>query len=73
MLGAAGAAASADLGGTDQPKPVAAPSKWSFSFTPYGWIPWLSGDMVVKGRAFDVAVDPIQLFEHLDWSTLPPG
>jgi len=52
---------------------VAAPSKWSFSFTPYGWIPWLSGDMVVKGRAFDVAVDPIQLFEHLDWSTLPPG
>jgi len=71
MLGAAGAAASADLGGTDQPKPVAAPSKWSFSFTPNGWIPWLSGDMVVKGRAFDVAVDPIQLFEHLDWSTLP--
>ncbi len=71
MLGAAGKAASADLGGTDQPKSVTTPNQWSFSFTPYGWIPWLSGDMVVKGRAFDVAVDPVQLVEHLDWSTLP--
>ena len=73
MLGAAGPAVSADFGGQNRRivQPVAVPSQWSFSFTPYGWIPWISGDMVVKGRAFDVAVDPIQLFDHLDWSTLP--
>ena len=27
--------------------------------------------MVVKGRALDVAVDPIEIIDHLDWSTLP--
>jgi hypothetical protein len=67
-------AASADLG--PQPReqlmePALPSSQWQFNFTPYGWLPWLSGDMVVKGRAFDVAVDPIQIIDALDWSTLP--
>ena len=44
---------------------------WSFVFTSYGWIPWMSGSSVIKGRSFDVNVDPSDIFGHLDWSTLP--
>jgi hypothetical protein len=74
LLLAANPAASADLGPqprdqlTELPPP---PSQWQFSFTPYGWLPWISGNMVVKGRPFDVAVDPGQIIDALDWSTLP--
>jgi len=74
LLLAVNPAASADLGSppreqlTELPP---SPSQWQFSFTPYGWLTWLSGNMVVKGRAFDVAVDPVQIIDALDWSTLP--
>jgi hypothetical protein len=44
---------------------------WSFVFTSYGWIPWMNGNTVIKGRSFDVSVDPSDVFSHLDWSTLP--
>lgn len=44
---------------------------WSLVFTSYGWIPWLSGNTIIKGRSFDVSVDPSDMFGHLDWSTLP--
>jgi hypothetical protein len=68
-----GPAASADLGPESRELAEPAPplSQWQFSFTPYGWLPWISGNMVVKGRALDVAVDPIEIIDHLDWSTLP--
>ena len=66
-------AASADLGRpyTPEAERMPAASPWSFTFTTYGWVPWLSGNMTIKGRTFDVQVDPIEMFEHLDWSTLP--
>ena len=70
-LGYALDAASADLGEPRRIEPVAVPSPWSFTFTTYGWIPWMSGNMAVKGRAFDVNVDPSEIFGHLDWSTFP--
>jgi hypothetical protein len=69
-----GPAASADLGPESREQlaePAPPLSQWQFSFTPYGWLPWISGNMVVKGRALDVAVDPIEIIDHLDWSTLP--
>jgi len=44
---------------------------WSFVFTSYGWIPWMSGSTAIKGRSFDVNVDPSDIFGHLDWSMLP--
>jgi hypothetical protein len=44
---------------------------WTFSFTTYGWTPWLSGDLTVKGRSFDVDVTPTQIIEALDWSSIP--
>jgi hypothetical protein len=70
-LGYARPAASADLGEPRLAEPVLAPSPWSFTFTTYGWIPWMSGNMAVKGHNFDVNLDPSQIFGHLDWSTLP--
>jgi hypothetical protein len=74
LLAGVGPAASADLG--PEPREQLAelplpPSQWQFSFTPYGWLPWISGNMVVKGRGLNVAVDPVEVIDHLDWSTLP--
>jgi hypothetical protein len=67
-------AASADLGGEQQQADVAAaaPSgSWTFAFTTYGWLPWISGDLTVKGRSFDVDVTPSQVIDALDWSGIP--
>lgn len=47
------------------PKLVAAPSGWTYQFTPYGWVPWVSGDAVVRGRSFSVNVTPIEVLEDL--------
>src|SRR5262245_29979349 len=69
-------AASADLGPPPPAQlavPAPPPSQWQFSFTPYLWLPWMTGDVVVKGRTLDVAVDPAQLIDHLDWSDIVPA
>jgi hypothetical protein len=76
MFGIVGTAVSADLG--PQPRetltePAPLPSQWQFSFTPYLWLPWISGDVVVKGRALDVAIDPAQIITHLDWPVIVPA
>jgi hypothetical protein len=76
FLALVGSALSADLGPNPQPQipePLPPLSQWQFSFTPYGWLPWISGNMVVKGRALDVAVDPAQIIDHLDWPTIVPA
>ena len=73
---AAHPAESADLGpppGEQLVEPAPLPSQWQFSFTPYLWLPWISGNLVVKGRGFDVAVDPSQLLVDLDWPTMVPA
>jgi hypothetical protein len=51
--------------------PTQPDSGWTFAFTAYGWVPWLNGNTVIKGRSFDVSIDPSDMFSHLDWSTLP--
>jgi hypothetical protein len=75
VLLAVSPAASADLGpppGEQLAEPAPLPSQWQFSFTPYGWLPWVSGNMVVKGRNLDVAVDPSQIINSLDWPSIVP-
>ena len=64
MLGAAGTATSADLG--SGAGPVAPASRWRLNFTPYGWLPFLTGDVTVKGRTVGLDVNPIQVLEHLE-------
>jgi len=65
LLGCDGQASAGELA------PVAAPKAWMFSFTAYGWLPWISGDLAVKGRSFDVDVTAGQVIEALDWSGIP--
>jgi hypothetical protein len=67
---------SADLGPEPRyqlPQPAPPLSQWQFSFTPYLWLPWMTGDVVVKGRTLDVAVDPAQLIDHLNWPDIVPA
>ncbi|SFV25819.1 hypothetical protein SAMN04488557_0163 [Hyphomicrobium facile] len=69
-----GPAPASDLGSVEQrslAEPPSPKSEWTFVFTAYGWIPWLSGNMAVRGRTFDVNANAGQILSHLDWSTLP--
>ncbi len=67
MLGWGYAAVAADLGSGPPPPPLSAPpSPWTVTFTPYGWVPGLNGDVTVKGRSVDLNVDPFQVLEHID-------
>jgi hypothetical protein len=55
----------ADLG--SGPPPPSVPSRgWTVSVTPYAWLPFLQGDVTVKGRTVDIDVNPFELLEHLD-------
>jgi hypothetical protein len=44
---------------------------WTLSFTTYAWTPWISGDLTLKGRSFDVDVTAGQVLDALDWSGIP--
>jgi hypothetical protein len=72
ILGARDPALGADLGPT-YAEPAPPLSQWQFSFTPYAWLPWISGDVVVKGRTLDVAVDPAQIIDALNWPDIVPA
>lgn len=44
------------------------PSGWHYTFTPYAWLPWISGDAVLKGRGFSVEQNPGQVLDSLDFA-----
>jgi hypothetical protein len=44
------------------------PTGWHYQFTPYGWVPWVTGDAVVRGRQFDVNENPGQVLSSLDFA-----
>ena len=44
------------------------PTGWQFQFTPYGWLPWVEGDAVIRGREFEVSENPVQVLESLDFA-----
>ncbi len=54
--------------GVESPKLAAAPSGWTYQFTPYAWDPWVSGDAVIRGRSFEVQQNPIQVLESLNFA-----
>jgi hypothetical protein len=43
-----------------------AANAWTFSVTPYGWLPFLQGHQTVKGRTVSIDANPIEVLEHLD-------
>jgi len=47
-------------------EPRFASAQWSVSVTPYGWFPFLNGDVTVRGRTVSLDVNPIQVLEHLE-------
>ena len=67
----AGSTAAADL---SSPQPQAVPnaisSGWEFTFTPYLWAPWFSGNATIKGRTFDVQADPSDVFGALKFAVM---
>lgn len=52
--------------GMEAPKLAPAPSGWTYQFTPYGWVPWVTGDAVIKGRSFTVSETPIEVLEQVN-------
>ena len=36
------------------------------TFTPYGWLSALNGDITVKGRSVNVDIDAFELLDHLE-------
>ena len=76
LLGLSAQALAADLGGSTKdtvPDPWVRESeqRWTFSFTTYAWLPWISGDATVRGRSVAVDLTPSDVLGALDWSTLP--
>jgi hypothetical protein len=47
-------------------RPVAPANPWSLYATPYGWLPFLDGDVTVAGRTTNLNINPIQVLEHLE-------
>ena len=67
----AGPAPAADLSPAPQiTEPAAIPSGWQFTFTPYLWAPWFSGNATIKGHNFDVQADPADLFGALKFGVM---
>lgn len=64
LMSAPNVAIGADFGAVASP--IAPATSWRLSFTPYAWLPWLQGEMTVRGRTVDLDVDPIQVVEHLE-------
>ena len=56
----------ADLGSGPLPPPSEPIRQWTLSITPYAWLPFLQGDVTVKGRTVDIDVNPFELLDHLD-------
>lgn len=68
LLGASGPASSAEPVTEALPLPLGG---WKVSFTTYGWLSRVEGDLTVRGRSFGVEASPWDLIEALDWSEIP--
>jgi hypothetical protein len=41
-------------------------SPWTVTVTPYAWLPFLQGDVTVKGRTGSLYTNPAEVLEHLE-------
>ena len=65
FLIASGPAVSADLG-PQSPQPNSPSSQWQFSFTPYGWMLNVNGNVTARGHTVDVNDSFFQIVEKSD-------
>ena len=69
LFAAASPAWSADLGaapGASYAEPVAPVNPWTFSFTPYGWLTGINGNVTARGHTVDVDESFIEIAEKSD-------
>jgi len=52
--------------GAGTPENRAAAHGWSIYATPYGWLPFLKGDVTIAGRTANIDINPIEVLEHLE-------
>jgi hypothetical protein len=57
-----------DLGGAPMldERALQSSNQWTVTLTPYGWLPFLKGDQIVRGRSVEIDVTPIDVLRHLD-------
>jgi hypothetical protein len=74
LLAVASPVSAADLGpgGYVQPLPPP-PSKWEFSFTPYGWFIGIDGNATAAGHTANIDKNFIQIAEESDYLTALMG
>lgn len=63
VLSAAQPATAADLGSDPR---LAGTEQWTVSVTPYGWMPFLKGDVTVKGRTVGLDITPFDVLDGLE-------
>ena len=57
----------ADLGGAATPeRAVRGPNQWTVIAVPYGWLPWITGDMTIKGQTADVDTNIFEIISEAD-------
>lgn len=74
LIAASDPARSADLEeglDTEAVEPAPAARGWTLDFATYAWLPWLSGNVAVRGRPLDVELSPGDVIDALDWSGIP--
>lgn len=70
LCGSATTGSTADLGYPAADAPVAS-SEWTFAFTPYAWLAFMSGRAEVGSTTLDVDLTPGDILRNLDWSEVP--
>jgi hypothetical protein len=46
--------------------PQDSPSPWTFRFTPYGWLTWMSGSQTIKGHTVDINTNAFELLGNTE-------
>src|SRR5215468_7161538 len=51
---------------TERDVRILSASPWTVSAMPYLWLPWLPGDVTVKGVTGNLYINPFQVLDHLE-------
>ena len=66
LLGIGSTAMSADLGGLSEEEVVSNPNSWEYRFTPYAWLPWIKGDVTIKGQQANIDTNIFSIIDDSD-------
>lgn len=66
LFGIGSTAMSADLGGLPEEKLISNPNSWEIRFTPYAWLPWIKGDVTIKGQQANIDANIFSIIDDSD-------